>query len=768
MGAALKSITINHLRGSVAPFTLQFENKKKLTVIYGENGSGKSTICDAFEFIGKGNITSLDGRGLGKTSPYWCSIGKSSSQISVLLETTKGNCSAMFQKSNVIAHPAENKPQVEVLRRSQILALIESNPSNRYAAISSFVDVTGIEDSESTLRELIKSLKISRNEAISRVQENRDIISQFWETAGKPNGNAISWAASESKRDDNAYDAELNALIALKDSYSKLNGYPSLAQQALEKLNTAREQFDEAEEKLAECLSEVSSDATEMLSILESAREYLLIHPKPQECPLCGSAEKTTALAKQVEDRISAYEKLQQANAEKADKERSLTKANQELESLSAILKQYALDFNQCSKSTDLPIDTVLPSDNAPETLEALTAWLANSSSLPEDWKQAEIVRQDNKKFLKALKKAYEIYTSNYDLQLQYHTLLPNVEKTLAIVEKERHKYTSGILAQISTEVGRLYELVHPGEGLNKISLQLDPAKRASLDLGASFCGTSAPPQAYFSESHLDTLGLCVFLALASLDKPEETIIVLDDVLASVDEPHINRLIEMLYDETNKFQHTILTTHYRPWREKFRWGKLKPEQGCQFIELKQWSPTDGIGLSGCIPETVRLKTLLSDPSPDVQSICGKAGVILEAILDFLTLKYGCAVPRKVGETYTLGDLLPAVNGKLLAALKAESLEQQDGSKTVISSSELKPVLDAISQIASARNVMGAHFNTLSFESLDADAIAFAKHVEQLADMLICPDYGWPNKDKTGSYWNNGGDTRRLHPLKKPS
>ena len=51
--AALKQLSIQYLRGAVAPFSLRFEKGKKLTVVYGENAAGKSTICDALEFLGK-------------------------------------------------------------------------------------------------------------------------------------------------------------------------------------------------------------------------------------------------------------------------------------------------------------------------------------------------------------------------------------------------------------------------------------------------------------------------------------------------------------------------------------------------------------------------------------------------------------------------------------------------------------------------------------------------------------------------------------------
>ena len=151
--------------------------------------------------------------------------------------------------------------------------------------------------------------------------------------------------------------------------------------------------------------------------------------------------------------------------------------------------------------------------------------------------------------------------------------MLPKLERALEIAGEERRAFTDDVLSRIAAEVGRLYESVHPREGQNKISLQLDPKKRASLGMSVEFCGTDGlPPQAYFSDSHLDTLGLCVFLALAEMDDPASKVLVLDDVLGSVDEPHVERVVGMIYEVSKNFRHTIVTTHYRPWRERFRWG----------------------------------------------------------------------------------------------------------------------------------------------------------------------------------------------------
>ena len=75
--SSLKSLTLTVFRGSSETFKLDFEKSKKLSLIYGENGTGKTTICDAFEFLASERIGSLEDRGMGKgLSKYWHTAGK--------------------------------------------------------------------------------------------------------------------------------------------------------------------------------------------------------------------------------------------------------------------------------------------------------------------------------------------------------------------------------------------------------------------------------------------------------------------------------------------------------------------------------------------------------------------------------------------------------------------------------------------------------------------------------------------------------------------
>jgi hypothetical protein len=183
MSGPLKKLTVSYLRGATNPFVLEFDAHKPLTLIYGENGTGKSTICDALEILG-GSYTSLDDRGLGKTARYWPSVGKHADDLSVSLEMQHGGVTATLKKGEIILNPAGAGFRVEILRGRQLSRLIQAPAANRYDAIRKFVDVTSIESCEDRLRDLISALKAERNTSIVQISENDSFIRDVWAKIG--------------------------------------------------------------------------------------------------------------------------------------------------------------------------------------------------------------------------------------------------------------------------------------------------------------------------------------------------------------------------------------------------------------------------------------------------------------------------------------------------------------------------------------------------------------------------------------------------------
>ncbi len=769
--APLKSLTLTAFRGSAATFTLDFEKNKKLTLIYGENGTGKTTICDAFEFLAFERIGSLENRGMGKgLEKFWPTAGKPASALAVDLETHTTKCSGKIVDKKVSVSPVSARPRIELLRQRQILELIQAQPAARYDAIKRFIDIEAYERSEEALRQLGKTLATEKQQAQAAEQENLAALQGFYEAAGSPAGlNAVTWAKQKLAEPTTGLDADIEAIGKLRAAFEALKGYPEKLETRRSAVNAAQTAADAADQGQLDALVAAAEGAGDKLGLLTAGDTYIESHPDAEECPLCASSENIDGLGASIKAQLGQLGALKSATDEWRKQHAALTAANAALKQAEDDYQKAVTTFTTAQTSHQWKVSVQLPAAPPPTDSATLPAWLTTNEAIATAWAGVEAGWRDESKFLAQLKAATERYDTNAASVKELANLIPNIETALSQCVEERQKFTDSIITEIAQQVGKLYEKVHPGEGLDKIALQLDPARRASLNLGATFEGHDAPPQAYFSQSHLDTLGLCVFLALAARDRADETVLILDDVLGSVDEPHVERVIGMIYEISTNFQHTIVTTHYRPWREKYRWGWLKPGQPCQFVELTGWAIGDGMRIISSLPEVERLRNLLGESPIDIQSVCSKAGVILEAALDYLTQKYECPVPRRHGAAYTLGDLLPAISSKLRDALEVEMRDGlTDATAPANSTVALKPILEELTRIGQARNAFGAHFKTISFELLDTDGIGFAKQVLELVDTLVCPDHGWPSNDKSGSYWRNSGDTRRLYPLKRPS
>lgn len=59
---SLKKLKIVSFRGASQPLELAFDPNKPVILIFGENGTGKSTIIDALDFVLNGQPGSLDDR----------------------------------------------------------------------------------------------------------------------------------------------------------------------------------------------------------------------------------------------------------------------------------------------------------------------------------------------------------------------------------------------------------------------------------------------------------------------------------------------------------------------------------------------------------------------------------------------------------------------------------------------------------------------------------------------------------------------------------
>lgn len=93
----------------------------------------------------------------------------------------------------VIVSPEQGWPRAAVLRRGQILGLIAQRPGNRFDAIRPFLDTEAVEKSEAALKQLIDQETANQRTALARIEENRIVVDNFWQEAGRPGREALAW-----------------------------------------------------------------------------------------------------------------------------------------------------------------------------------------------------------------------------------------------------------------------------------------------------------------------------------------------------------------------------------------------------------------------------------------------------------------------------------------------------------------------------------------------------------------------------------------------
>ncbi|CUH68396.1 hypothetical protein TG4357_03541 [Thalassovita gelatinovora] len=119
------------------------------------------------------------------------------------------------------------------------------------------------------------------------------------------------------------------------------------------------------------------------------------------------------------------------------------------------------------------------------------------------------------------------------------------------------------MLDTISDDVGKFYTALHPKESVDKVRLTM--VGDEGVEFQYTFHGKETqPPRKYLSESHLNSLGVVLFLANARIFNKHAKFLVLDDIVTSFDTSHRRRLLRLLRDEFSDWQ-IIILTHENIW-----------------------------------------------------------------------------------------------------------------------------------------------------------------------------------------------------------
>src|SRR5690606_24398157 len=108
-------------RGATKPLKIAFDPSKNITMIFGENGNGKTTIADALVCLCTDGCGSVEDKPSVDKS-YLCSVGAIPPDVSIELETDVGKFKASLNtrpQATFTKSPADGMPNLRFLRRTQ-------------------------------------------------------------------------------------------------------------------------------------------------------------------------------------------------------------------------------------------------------------------------------------------------------------------------------------------------------------------------------------------------------------------------------------------------------------------------------------------------------------------------------------------------------------------------------------------------------------------------------------------------------------------------
>jgi len=774
---SLNKIQLNAFRGATQNVEIPFDPAKKITMIFGENGTGKSTIIDGLTFLCCQSKGSLDDRA-GTKLENVISVGKKQKDVCVTLQTDASNWTAKLSGKNAISVTPENGcPTLRVLRRAQIKELVEAKPSERFNSIRNFVEIPGVERSEQALRDALKRTQDDLAVLTRTYTNAQNTLASLWEKNKGDSESVETWAERISKQNVDDLKKENDAIQKYERLKESLRTATASLKLTVDTEVALQKAYADAKEKQDKEEANALAHATELLDVLQTAKKFISVSPSLKKCPVCEKPLIDEDLGTSLDTRISQLKSLSEAvaAAQKAKKalDDATTREQTQLKGICDALDLFLahilspdIPLQFALKISDAFVKTIKDEDAEPPT--RLKAAQDVCTIAAAHWAAMELHLTDNQK-ITGLKDAVDIQLKsledNKTKQEETDNLHKHLSKVLEVIVRERKAFVSAVLGEISQEVSRLYEKIHPGESISSIKLLLDDKFKGSLLITGDFEGEKEVlPQAYFSESHLDTLGICIWLALTKKFSASNALVVLDDVLTSVDSSHLSRFILMLDEEMSCFGHVILTTHYRPWRDRYL-SHRAPGNKIHFIELKEWNAQWGIIPDSNKPSLSELKNWLEPRKFDRQIVASKAGILLECILDTLALLYGLSMPRKATRDYTLGDLLSAFSVKKRKLLRVEHMDVAGNPLPAI---ELGLIMDKFDGFAWVRNQVGCHFSPLGQEISNDDVRAFAKQVIEFGETVICADGGdIPRHTKSGSYYESKSGRCRLYPLEMP-
>ncbi|MEW5884829.1 MAG: hypothetical protein AB1725_11475 [Armatimonadota bacterium] len=764
----LNKLEVRHVRG-IAGSGPDLELGGKSLILLGDNATGKSSYIDALEYLLTRHCSSID---IDRQGVNWEDGGihilAATKDMSIKGELTDGtNPYWLDHKTDLSTLTPPLKPWIKaaqqrcfLLRRRTLLGLIEAKPKERYEALAPFFALDRFTDYERGVKTLADELDSAVKAATRTATTEEEVLRRAFNIApgagieaagvfGAVNQRlaAVKKGAVQdvdaSKRMQAETEAQMKAFsgvdqaVKLETVVTVTVAVPAVRAsiEALEALIGMQKSLEELEARLSKGFS---------VEVLENGKKWI-IEGDLGECPLCEQGlpdrEKVLArIAARVQECSAVIEARRSALAQAKFYSEAIIelgkgcgaaqkvwteKLGEDPAPLSAALgelrrlvKAFQQGFSAAQLQEHLTVLKALDLDAIVLALAERARTQLKGLGGMEDYRN-----------LSAANQALATVSVSWPALLAARTVVARkqdrkkiIDKVLASAIQARKDTVQAILVSIADEANKIYKELHPDEKIGDVTLKVPNRGEGSVNMESQFFAKRADARLYFSESHLDTLGVALFLALRkkqAIADPQFKLLVLDDVFHSVDARHRDRAARLLIREFKDHQF-LITTHDPIWFKLL--GEAVEAEGLRekvaFRRISDWSLEQGPIWGDEAAEYAFLTSQKVDQALPAD-LAAKAGRLLEEILKPLCDQLKVSVQYRYNRRYDLGALWPGFRSKAgahegFSAQHMGALEEIDRSEWV-------------------RNETGAHSNESAAPTTTEEAKRFAKAVVALVN-----------------------------------
>ena len=735
MSEKIQRLVMQAFRGVPNEMTVDF-GKGDSIVVYGDNGTGKSTIADALEWYFTGGIELLSHEGRQHAVRHMGGDDTGTTAVEVVTNGSRGGRVVFPDERQEEAFHALRR-ETFLLRGRTLADFINKTKTEKWKAL---VDILGLdaidglrEDLQRARNELRKTSKAADDEArVYRraLSGGADTVTpeavlanlqQFCEMLGVDPPESLdqvadaSWlsaamgggtgTAAASARED-----VLNEIGALTT--------PGIDKKAVEGWNSL-----------------VSSDRARLLPRASLVREAKrLVETRSIEkgrCPLCNQKVDEKVLARRIE---TALVEMMEASRDLEQYRDAVVQQREDLEAAAAL----RLSIHKRARAAQLALTAppVLPDFGLQKSVDGLEpvdhqaitsfvaelrAWDKAASKAAQQVAIPEPTTRDQQLVMFGeLCQQVSGWRHAEEKAGRALRALELADTVFEAYQKKQKDHVAELLAAISRRVAAIYTALHPGEELDAVSVEPWTAK--GVELAIDFHGSrQRPPHGVLSESHLNSLAIALFLAMAETFNQELGFLLLDDVINSFDVEHRGRLAELLAEGFKDWQLIVLTHDQQFFEHLSRrapsWRKL---------EFTSWSYDTG-------PRTTQYETsgILAAAQQrletgDVHGAAAKARRGLEELLQEVCEALWAPLPFRRGQANDKREI-----GELFKGLRRML---KDRSKTLLES--LEPLLRNLEADVGATLNVAVHGGRAQIAAGEVDAAL--KRIAALDQAWSCP------------------------------